>query len=347
MHSKSKFIPKYQKVLRLLKEDLAENFKPDDLFYSQRELMDKFSISYATVYNVIKRLKSEGIIQAQQGKGFFVGKIPEKRRRKIRIAAFMKSEYSMLTDTVAGLLHKGIQNAQKHELCEITLFSGKDSIKELRELFSSAKCDAALFLEDSLFEHIDFAKRNNIVHAVVHPTLMKHDVCVDIADSTGIIDAVRDMTSRGRRKFLFVSYEASTHVREKVEIFKSAIELSGKDCEFNHIEMRYSADPASKLEYLSDKIRQSDADCIFVMASCIFDYLNSVIKQNAMHVPEDLDVIVFGDYDYLKRIDYPLGIIHVPLSEAVEEGAKTLIEICNSKGISQKIKLLHSQYISY
>lgn len=35
---------------------------------------------------------------------------------------------------------------------------------------------------------------------------MKHDICVDIDDGTGIIEAVKDMISKGRRKILILSY---------------------------------------------------------------------------------------------------------------------------------------------
>ena len=63
-------VPKYRQLSDILrKEILKGTFRGGDRFYSERQLMKKFSVSQNTVIEGLRILENEGLIRRIQGKG--------------------------------------------------------------------------------------------------------------------------------------------------------------------------------------------------------------------------------------------------------------------------------------
>lgn len=72
--------PKYLQIENTLKDEIRNGkFKYGDIFYSEKELAEKFKVSSITVIRSVKDLVADGYLIRYQGKGTFVSYSPTNR----------------------------------------------------------------------------------------------------------------------------------------------------------------------------------------------------------------------------------------------------------------------------
>jgi LacI family transcriptional regulator len=71
--------PLHVKVRQILREQILNDFKHGDRFYAERELIQKLSVSQVTVRRAVQDLVSEGYLQTDPRRGFFVQRHNEVR----------------------------------------------------------------------------------------------------------------------------------------------------------------------------------------------------------------------------------------------------------------------------
>ncbi len=67
--------PLHVRVRQILRERILNDFKHGQRFYSERELMQKLSVSQATIRRAISDLADEGYLQTDPRRGFFVQRL--------------------------------------------------------------------------------------------------------------------------------------------------------------------------------------------------------------------------------------------------------------------------------
>jgi len=71
--TKANGVPKYLRLKEaLIAEIKSGKYRENDKFYTEKELMSKYELSYATVTNAIKRMVEEGYFYRKKGLGTFV-----------------------------------------------------------------------------------------------------------------------------------------------------------------------------------------------------------------------------------------------------------------------------------
>src|SRR5260370_11994837 len=63
--------PLHVKVRQILREQILNDFKHGQRFYTERELMQKLDVSQATVRRAVQDLVSEGYLQTDPRRAFF------------------------------------------------------------------------------------------------------------------------------------------------------------------------------------------------------------------------------------------------------------------------------------
>jgi LacI family transcriptional regulator len=71
--------PLHVKVRQILREQILNDFKHGQRFYTERELMQKLAVSQATVRRAVQDLVSEGYLQTDPRRGFFAQRHQEVR----------------------------------------------------------------------------------------------------------------------------------------------------------------------------------------------------------------------------------------------------------------------------
>lgn len=98
-------IPVYRQIADVLRAEIEGGLQPGDKIASERKLADRFDVSVLTVRQAIALLRSEGLLESQQGKGVFVRSRPPILRsdsRRLSRAERAKGAGAFMTDAKQG-----------------------------------------------------------------------------------------------------------------------------------------------------------------------------------------------------------------------------------------------------
>jgi GntR family transcriptional regulator len=71
--NRDSYVPYYLQIYNDLKSRINKLvYKPDQVLPSENELVEEFHVTRATIRNAIKKLKDEGMVRTEKGKGSFV-----------------------------------------------------------------------------------------------------------------------------------------------------------------------------------------------------------------------------------------------------------------------------------
>jgi len=86
---KPRAAPRYESILEHLLREIASVYAPGQRFHTQRDLMQRYDASYATIGRVLRELKARKIIATHTGKGIFIQSIPPSPSLKtVKLAVF-------------------------------------------------------------------------------------------------------------------------------------------------------------------------------------------------------------------------------------------------------------------
>lgn len=340
--------PKYEVIYNRLMREISSNCKVGDLFQTQRDLMERFNASYATIGHVLRKLKAQDVISTHVGKGIFVKNIPSlKSLRAVKIAVFVYSNTGVQDKTISGIYQQGLLEAQEKLPCEILFLNRTDNTDEMMKQFKQASADGILFVEDSLTKLLDIAKKEDIPYTVVHPIQQKHNFCVDIDDASGIKGAIQEMVRKGARKILFISrYAYEGHNRTKADAYRMGLELAGLPFDEKLvIEILKEDDLITKLEKFRTLLRKKDTyDAILLIDPGYLELIEGALRYENIKIPEDTLLSVFGDYGYTEVCLFPLIVISVPYKEAAMQGLEMLVKRCQGYNSASDIRLLKTTF---
>ena len=349
MKSKSKFVPKYTIVKDKLLREILEHYKPGDLFDSQRELMQRFNASYATIGRVLRELKAMDIISCHVGKGIFIEKLPSIHALKeVRIVVFIQSNAYVDNVSITGLYQQGLIEAQKKLPCEIIFLKKTNDEKEMLQNFKDSHADGILFIEDKMFKMIEICNKQKIPYVVIHPVVRKYEFCIDIDDAHGITSAITALIEKGRKRFLLIGRDLlGGHNSIKVDACKIGMELSDLSPE-NLVTYgsEREDDLLTKINKISDIMQGSDMpDAIISTDQMFLELIESVVKHKKLKIPEDVDIVSFGTHGYASEFPFPLAKIEVPYIKAANMGIKLLHKRCISTNMQSEVKLLKTEFL--
>lgn len=90
MVNKDSYMPYYMQIYNELKSRIdSMMYRPGEILPSENELVEEFNVTRVTIRNAIKKLKDEGIIRTEKGKGSFVNQ-PKLIQSLDRIYSFGK-----------------------------------------------------------------------------------------------------------------------------------------------------------------------------------------------------------------------------------------------------------------
>ena len=98
-------LPLYYQLMQELRARIEQGeWKPGDLFPSERELCETYGISRMTVRQALAELVNDGLLRRDQGRGTFVAK-PKIRKRLSRLTSFTEDMRARGKQAGAQVLH--------------------------------------------------------------------------------------------------------------------------------------------------------------------------------------------------------------------------------------------------
>jgi DNA-binding LacI/PurR family transcriptional regulator/predicted transcriptional regulator len=336
--------PKYELILDALINRIASDFKEDDLFYSQRDLMKDFNVSYITISRVLKELKSKGIVYTQKGKGIYIKKIPSLTISRIpKLLVFVDLNSPRNSDIVKEYL-KGLISGQEKGYFDIVYSLPDSNVDKMLDILAKSSAEGVILLEDKLYTLLERLYNDKIPHIAIHPIHRKHDFCVDTDDNYAIRQAIIKLVQSGRKRILLIGRDIRIgHNIDKFEAYSQALEVM--DVPYNKkriIDFPGQSDFSTQINFILEGMRSNlnDFDAIVVIDPRTLELVEFVIKTENIDL-DKIDIVVFGDYAHTKLTHLPLSCVIDPrYSEAVEIGGKMLAERCVHNSAKPEIKLL-------
>lgn len=335
--------PKYQQLADTLKRDIKARLKPGDRMASQRELMETYGLSFATVDSALRQLVSDGLLVRMQGKGTFVNAVEagnDNRNPSSNIYLFsglnLPGSDSIYTDSYQQILYNVIRDEFVDTGTNLSFATFMNTTPEqitLREGFDAAVLIAPNDTHKELVRQFEI---NHIPTVVIGAEWPDIDLpLVDSDNEEGICRAVELLAGHGHRKICYIDRDNPTvhsEIRKKALLAQAAeLNLAIKDewC----INMPFNQLDDGTREDIRRIFTQSDRPTAVIFSSLYPSAMLviSELKSIGLRLPEDVSIIGFDDPVWAACMDPSITVVKQPLEEIGRCAVKMLLSQLEGK----------------
>ncbi len=328
-------------------EDMARKASPGDRLPTVRSLMSQFSLSQTAVQKVTERLKAEGRISAETGRGtFFVGGVDRVDRSEGPDTAVRGSEgrsFLLLRRStsirrgraVLELLQDKLQ-AAGHSVVEVSYTDSRDGLRVLRNLPGFDGCILQSSFETISIEMLQAIKLKTSAIVVDGAVLAGTEVdAVGVEWGTSIGRAIANLQSRGHERIGLVT---TSHFLLATELGKIRF-LELCDGEAGRL-LEIPAWPHEKyLELAIERIAASrNADSSLPWTALIVWGVESGLRfreglaAHGIEIPRDLSVILLGRTDLSNEHANFFEVIGPSVTQQAQSMLDVLLERLGNPG---------------
>lgn len=330
-------VPRYEKLMQLLRDKMKSGqFQVGDRFFSQNELMKKYSLSFATVTRALNELEREGLLRRQQGKGTFVQCLPgssqhlQMQNQTLKIAVLLPWDARNPAHINFQRLYQGLEHARP-DGCQLKMIPYPSDPTDLEALlFSRERLDGAIFIYPNT-EHLPCVERMHsaLPVTVVGRCLSYQDAgCVYTDNRQAAAEAVEFLIHHGHRSIGMISGALTmTDSEDRLQGYREALERSS--LRFQPGLVRYT-DPVELNGYaaaldLMESTSGPEITAIFAAGDVIAMGALAAARSLGRNCPDQLSIIGFDDIEAAASLDPPLTTVHVPLEELANQGMQMIL----------------------
>ena len=304
---------------------------------AERILAEELGFSRSTIVKVLNDLESEGVIERRIGSGTFLRSAHERKRRAC-IAVVMRGAFYRSDEHFRKILDVISHHAQERNVA-IRLFDN------LREMFSRDPAENPLVS----------AVRKHVIHGILivsrlplsitstlcalSPAVAVNNIFGDGSEvpcvscdyfRTGFL-AGKYLVDRGHRKVAYVTDDL-THQESSVEFsgFQAVLETVGVSLsERDILETRQNSEIMK--ERIITFFKNSGCTACFVRNAARMASMMHALKSANIRCPEDLEIVVSGDYGNCIRHRWRLAVIDTRLDDMCKIGLDRLCALISGK----------------
>ena len=318
---------------------LAEEFRKSGAtrLPAERVLAERLGFSRSTIVKVLNDLESEGFIERKVGSGTYLRSADE-RSRQICIAVVMRNMFYRSDEHFRKLLDEISRLARERGIA-IRIFDN------LRETFSRDPENNPLSqaLKQGEIKGVLIISRLPLSITsrlcVLAPTVAVNNIFGDGTElgciscdyfRTGFL-AGRYLLGKGHRKIAYVTDDLS-HPESGVELsgFRAILETAGitlSECDI--LETRQN--PEIMKERIVAFFKNSGYTACFVRNAARIASMMLALESGGISCPEDLEIVVSGDYDAYVRRQWRLAVIDTRLDDMCRLGVDRLCDLLAGK----------------
>jgi len=347
---------KYIRMEEMLKQELLSGkFKKGDLFYTEKEMMQKFKVSYATVSRTMKNMTAKGLFKRHRGLGTIVCQIPSISKDLLSLQTLYFNGISSLSEHrnttpfswfVREEIQRGVINAWPGNV-RIT------GLPEIIQRASSGEKINAVFLSPN----IEFARKieklqcmYTIINHARYFTSPYNSVTTDfIVGAYNMVSyLIREL---GHRKIAFIGGDTPNYHADRYAGYRLALEAHDIDfredyCIRDTNPEEYSGGSAVSAEEKGrigmENFLHLDDPPTAVFADTDLKALGvvSAIQAAGLRVPGDISVVGFDNMPGLEKNSTGLTTLNLQLSELGRKAIDMLAEriLGNGKNIPSIIQ---------
>lgn len=330
---------KYEKLQDLLKAELSSGkFRTGDRFYTEREIMEKYSVSGITVARALNEMTKKGYFKRKRKLGTFVLESPEMpgmtgcvmtRPLFINRATHEESDETRNGPSwvVVEEIRRGVINS----------YPGAVKIVDMDEIVAEAEKDSEL-LAVLLPQHIAyyeekyaFSKPARSIEIVLPPNVGKEFNCVRPNYLIGVYEAMEHLIRHGHTRIAFLGRR---ELRNRYAAYRIALETYGLPF---YPELTLFDRNAVSVEVGALLIRQllalpSPPSAVFCGTDKLAIGAMQTLRELKVKVPEEISIVGFDDISAASTCEIPLSTVHVPYFELGKAAVGLLFKRMKSGG---------------
>jgi len=332
----------------VLKKEIREGkYKPGEYIPSERELVERYSLSRTTVRRAISQLVGEGWLYSVPGTGTFVSEVILKEKKQIKprsknIACILKVARSPLDSPYYSKIFRSMQEEVARRDYHLSFYSFvEESNLDLIKIIRERNLDGVIFIGGMEEKIILSVYKNKIPLVVVDNYLKKKDITTIVPDNRkGAFEATEYLIKLGHKKIYFLGANlADAAVTERFNGYKQALEQA-------HIVYRKEFFIKSHFQ-VSDgyrsmgsvlKIRKIPTAVLAINDEAAIGAMKAIRETSKLGVPGDISVVGFDDIDWAAHANPPLTTVRIQKEKTGALAVKFLIgQIENRDFIGVKV----------
>ncbi len=340
-----------QLVNFLIEEIISQNFRPNDRFYTYREIAEKYKTSIITVKLAIKDLIDREMLYLKSRKGTFVknAKVLYNPSPAVsRIITFfcplmggptwLNPYYSIILTNLESRLEKEGYNL---EVISLNSESGKrEKYNKLLANIAQNKTSGIFLATDALEEEFISRVMETGIPAVIvdGPTCDNNLHHVTIDDVRGAKTAVEYLIKNGHRKIAYLGVSLNHRAsRLRLEGYKKALESHNiKINEKWIITKKKKIHFYTGVESMEILLKQKELpSAIFAIDDGFAFGAMRAIKQFNLKIPDDISIIGFDDIEMAAHMHPALTTMHVDREKMGMLAAKRMLDLIQGKEIEK------------
>jgi LacI family transcriptional regulator len=315
-------LPRYLSLRDHLLAEIDAHFEAGDKFYTQRDLMSRFGLGYATVEKAMKLLVDDGLLVREQGRGTYVSRALQPQVNTV--ALFVPH----VDNPFYAAIVKAAEASARARSYDVIIRStqGDPTLEEagFRDLLGSGKvagfmlCPQDRHLESDIFAQIHARH----IPCVLFPAVdLASAATLDYAvtdDELGAYLATRHLLRQGCRSIAFVSLEdqRDPRVANRLSGYLRALREEGLCLapelwlRVGDLEKTGGAQAGDRLVELTGRY-----DGIFAMNDLLAIGILLRLRAAGVAVGETVRLIGFDDIDMAAWPEISLSTVHQPRTE--------------------------------
>jgi len=316
---------RHEQLREQLETMIQKDFTPGDKFLTQRDIMERFAVSFSTVERALRELVNVGLLTRKQGSGTFVGK------REIAAAASANSRIALvLTRNVTHIPHTfyaeilfeiGDRLSERDYSLSYIYADHQLGYQELQNNLKNRFCGAVL-IGAITEELIGAVADTGLPFVVVDSRIDLPGVCYIVGQNEqGASDAVKYLLQNGHRRIGFVSTPLHTTFLERFLGYCNALATDGVP-----VEQPLTVKNFHFKDEELDGLLAAKPTAIFAANDTMAVFVCRSLKKRGIRVPEDISIVGF-DGDYTGEQNHPrLTTVTVPRRQMGRAAVECLMQ---------------------
>ncbi|MDD5697392.1 MAG: GntR family transcriptional regulator [Victivallaceae bacterium] len=345
-------IPKYHQLAVAIANYIKkEKLTSGDKLPPERELADRFQVSYLTARQAVASLEKNGILKRIHGKGTFVSTPQELKKRQIQFIFFNLDFY-------VSKIIEGIERCAApfgHHLivrdCSFDLANEKKALREIVNFSNNG-----LILYPGLKNSENNLETLKYLYKEKYPFVLVDRFFEELDSSYVVVDdfeggylAAKHLVSIGGKNIVCLSSAGinSSSMRNRINGYKQALADANIFYDENSIRhIHFTKNILNEnIEEIRDIIKnwlkeKGKPIAVFATGDIIAFVILRVAFEMGLKVPGDIAIVGYGDIDTAELQVVPLTTVKIPMRKIGEEAARILLDEMAGKMLpAQRIAL--------
>jgi len=355
-------VPLYIQLTNILTNEIVSNsYKPDDKFFTEREIIENYHISANTVKGALNILVHRGLLYRRPRKGTFIKStniinntsIAQNTYTENITLVFPKAVWEGMFNPFYSKVLEGVEDEISDSGFHLDFFILKGSPKKESILYSKIienRTKGIFILGGELDKELLVKIKNTGIPFVLidNPENPDNIKAIMLDNINGSYKAVQYLINKGHKKIAYLGGGTRNKVCFlRLEGYKKAMESAGLKIDNNFIIQGERLNSEYGFKSMDTYIKKAKKlpTAIFAVNDVVAIGAHRALVHHGLSVPDDISLIGFDDIEMSGLLQPPLTTMRVDREKMGRTAVKMMLGLIKNNGSIDKNILLQPKLI--